>query len=455
MLQIWFQNRRQTSRRKSRPLLPHEIAQYQLARHGVGPQIHSSDLTERSSPDEDVQHSSDSAGDLEPESEGREVLSKDPVAGADTVSSSNHTASSADLPTAPPFFEARDLPANSKLPPHRQSAGSTRPGRHLMYHEGVEPLRRSQSFNKPASPPMHAPHPEPNGRLKKSSSLVRISLTGDGNAKVVTKDSSSPSPPHASQAYLPISHGNERLPNPVVNIPPMRPLQRSSSGRSRDSRVWEFWCDKDARSELEEKAEQDASGSAAGAIGLLRSASGRNILGAIPSKRNAALSRPLISTKRSKLETTVPKLHKSSTALGRLEWMPKQNEALHPELSMKHKYAESSVTIHIPGNESDKENWSPATATSPDAQSEQSSHYNAPHMKTQSRDVSKVWSERPSVTTLKRQRASFSHPGKDGYIEDPEVLAFMGSARKRSSVSGDEELNCVQGLLSLSQGNWR
>ena len=33
--QIWFQNRRQSSRRRSRPLLPHEVVQYQLARSGL------------------------------------------------------------------------------------------------------------------------------------------------------------------------------------------------------------------------------------------------------------------------------------------------------------------------------------------------------------------------------------------------------------------------------------
>jgi hypothetical protein len=416
--------------------------------------MHSSDLTEGSSPDEDVQHSSDSAGDLEPESTLREVLSQGLFADADTLSS-NHTALSAGLLEERPLFGVRELPVSSKLPPLRQLASTTGPGRHVMNHESMETLRRSQSFDKPASSPMYVPQAEPTGRLKKSCSLVRISLTGDGNAKIVTKDNSSPSPPHVSQAALPISYGNERLPNPAVNIPPIRPLQRSSSGRSRDSRVWEFWCDKDARSELEEKAEQDASGSAAGAIGLLRSASGRNILGAIPAKRNAALYRQPISTKRSKLDTAVPRLHKASTALGRLERMPKQNEALLEKHSMNHKHAESSVPVHIPGNESDKENWSPATATSPDGQSEQSSHYNDSHMTTQSRGVDKGWSERPSTTTLKRHRASFSHPRNDGLTEDPEVAAFMGSARKRNSVSGDEELNCVQGLLSLSQGNWR
>jgi len=38
--------------------------------------------------------------------------------------------------------------------------------------------------------------------------------------------------------------------------------------------------------------------------------------------------------------------------------------------------------------------------------------------------------------------------------QDPELVAFMRDHRKSSSISGEEELDCVQGLLSLSQGRW-
>lgn len=38
---------------------------------------------------------------------------------------------------------------------------------------------------------------------------------------------------------------------------------------------------------------------------------------------------------------------------------------------------------------------------------------------------------------------------------DPELAAFMGGARKSNSISSEDDLDCVQGLLSLSQGNWR
>lgn len=335
-------------------------------------------------------------------------------------------------------------------------------GRHgrVVYKEGFQHLRRSQSFSKPSSPPMHLAQAESVARLKKSSSCIRLSLAGDGNAQIVTKDSTSPSPPHPPQTLLSSQHhgGAHQLSNfsnTLGTIPPLKPLQRASNGRSRDSRVWEFWCDKDARNELEEKAEQDASGSAAGAIGLLRSASGRNILGAIPSKRNAALSRQSISSKRSKVEMAVPKLHKSSTALGRLEGMPTLTSHAYAEPPAKLKSTESAFSIHIPGNESDKENWSPSIAISPDGQSERSYHYEGALKAAESAKVAtRDWARHSSVGGVKRHRHSVS-TGEDNSSEDPEVTAFMSSARKRSGVSGDEELDCVQGLLSLSQGNWR
>ena len=323
---------------------------------------------------------------------------------------------------------------------------------HITTQDIARPLRRSQSFSKPSLPLMHPTSVESAPRLKQSASLVRLSLTGEGNAKVVTKDSSSPSPPHASQGPRPgLQESGSHHPVIPLNytpiLPPKRSLQRTSSGRSRDSRVWEFWCDKDARSELEEKAEQDASGSAAGAIGLLRSASGRNILGSVPSKRNAALSRQSISLKRSKVESTIPSLHKSSTALGRLEGMPISNATTYAYPATKVKHAESSFSVYIPGNESDKENWSPSTDMSLNGQPE--------HLLQSLSHMSKDVASKPSANELKRQRASFSNTENCRPEEDPEVAVFMRGTQRRRSVSGDEELDCVQGLLSLSQGNWR
>jgi hypothetical protein len=400
-----------------------------------------------------VQASREASTELERQDEFRETLSKE----LDT-STDRQTLSSSDLSIQGASQEDREssLQAMNRIgaimvspaEPLDRPAGQLG---HITFQNSARPLQRSQSVSKPSLSPMHPTSAESAPRLKKSSSLVRLSLTGEGNAKVVTKYSSSPSPPHASQGPPPglQDNGGYHPENPSSHtpiLPPMRLLQRTSSGRSRDSRVWEFWCDRDARSELEEKAEQDASGSAAGAIGLLRSA-GRNILGAVPSKRNSTLSRQSISLKRSKVESAAPKLHKSSTALGRLEGMPASNAATYTPPLSKLRHPESSFSIYIPGNESDKENWSPSTDMSHNGRPEHSlqplSH------------TPKDAASHSSVNELRRQRASFSSIEDCRPEEDPEVAAFMRGTRKRRSVSGDEELDCVQGLLSLSQGNWR
>jgi hypothetical protein len=258
---------------------------------------------------------------------------------------------------------------------------------------------------------------QPRGSLRKTSSIMRLCMGSDGKASIVTKDTTSPSPPRPAQTAGEQSLSVAGLGIPSPSAPAIAPLKRSSSGRSRDSRAWEFWCDKDARTELEEKAEKDTQGSAADAIGLLRSSLGRRVLGPISTKRNALLTRQSATAKRTKLDISIPSLAKSSTSQGRLEHGGQKGERLSIKPSLPgHK---SGTSINIPGNESDKENWSPGSEW-------------------QCNDHSKR-----------------RHADKDAHDADSEVDAFMRGGRRSSNVSGEEEMDCVQGLLSLSQGNWK
>lgn len=272
----------------------------------------------------------------------------------------------------------------------------------------------------------------PRQLLRKSSSCIRLSLSNEGNAKVVTKDGSSPSPPRAPpsqqlSACDGIAPQSSATPSIYSNnIPLFKPMQRSSSGRSRDSRAWEFWCDKDARGELEGKAEKDASGSAADAIDLLRSASGRRVLGTLPNKRNSFLSRE-IASKRPKLDEKPTLLKRSSTSLGRLQNHRSDATSSTSGHVVKPKHSESASSTYIPGNDSDKENWSPTTTESSD---DATSHGN-------------ILQGQVAVSQVARNPQA-----------DPEIAAFMRPS-KSASISQEEELDCVQNLLSLSQGNWR
>ena len=452
--QIWFQNRRQTSRRKSRPLLPHEIAQYQSSRSTGDLSFSSSEMEASSSQDDDplALGPAHSYSDPKPEDEIQRVLESE----LDTTATVKYSSSLVSELQAPAtgrngaiFDSASNLGAPKTGPQQSSTFVPLNDSQHTADHPSARHLHRSQSAGRLPSSSMYTRNAASVPRLKKAASYVRLSMNGEGGAKVVTKDTSSPSPPHATQGPPPItSIMNDPL-NTFAKVSAMRPLQRSASGRSRDSRVWEFWCDKEARSELEEKAEQDASGSAAGAIGLLRSASGRNILGAIPSKRNSTLARQSISMKRSKVELATPKLHKSSTALGRLENRALLNSDASSKPLSKLKHPQSPYPIHIPGNESDKENWSPATATSPDGQSDfgvdQTTHaeyYFVPRKRL------------AQTTDENHPRARSSYLGVNSG-EDQEVAAFMRGPGTKKTMSANEELDCVQGLLSLSQGNWR
>lgn len=278
--------------------------------------------------------------------------------------------------------------------------------------------------------------PESSDRsLKRVSSCVRLSMNAEGKAEIVTKDASSPSPPRRKQTLI--------LPDVALHhttVPDFsrsQGLQRSASGRSRDSRSWEFWCDKESRSELESTAVKDASGSATGAIGLLRSASGRNVLGAVSAKRNSAFSTRNVPVKRSRLGQTRP-LQRASTSLGRLQGKHSHSGASLPKL----KHSGSAASLHIKGNDSDKENWSPERDSGSDLE-----------------DVGQLDGESGRLNVLQAQShsRSKSHGGKQSQsqsdVNDPEADAeladFMRGGRK------SDDLDCVQGLLSLSQGNWK
>ena len=301
--------------------------------------------------------------------------------------------------------------------------------------------------------------------IKRSSSFVRLSTTGEGNAKVLTKDNSSPSPSRPIQSFHQnVSNGNgvNRPPTNMAHTssnPAMKPLQRSSSGRSRDSRAWEFWCDKDTRGELGEKAEKNASGSAAAAIGLLRSASGRTVLGAIPAKRNTALSRQSASLKRSKLDPVRSSLQRSSTSFGRLQGKPLADENLISKPNPKLKHTESAISNYVPGNDSDKENWSPDGNLSTNRPSEKSPAYVHQYVSGYKQETAAARSHerprQPAVDEVRSRRSLISNTENNDPEADPELAAFMRGGGKSNGTSEEEDLDCIQGLLSLSQGNWR
>lgn len=320
--------------------------------------------------------------------------------------------------------------------------------------------------------------------LKRTRSKVRLSMTSDGAARLLTGDESSPSPPRSellttssdsrpnglrrsfSAAGLSDSFSSGRFMDPAVG------LRRMPSGRSRDSRAWEFWCDAEARNELVKKADQEQSGSAAAAISLMRSNS-RGPLTPNSSKANMTLMRHN-SVKRAKTEHEKPMLGRAKSSVARL-----QGETVTRSLSLtadkepdaSEKLPKPSTTIASPTGDSDKENWEPSVQPLGNARR----RFPQPRTIVDSRRPIILGESRTVPSQSSSSLSLILHRNLDGIKEgtqdkenidpekDEEIASFMGKGRPAAvaaaapsaRAAGDDDMDCIQGLLSLSQGAWR
>jgi hypothetical protein len=233
-------------------------------------------------------------------------------------------------------------------------------------------------------------------------------------------------------------------------------LPRLLTGRSRDSRTWQFCCDAETRDELTTQAENESSGNAVAAISLLLNSSS-SILKTNTNKRNAALTNIAASTRDGKHEahqgqrTKRTKFVRAQSSFARLQngSVPKQSHIGSSELDGRDQH--------------DKENWVP---------SEDGGHRrNVPHgprPMPEGHERRRVLHDSTSgaAAPFKTGRAERGRPNDDGravtpsapvpvepnVVLDPEIERFM---RTQVSPSRMGDLDCIQGLLSLSQGTWR
>lgn len=305
---------------------------------------------------------------------------------------------------------------------------------------------------------------------------VRLSMTFDGKARVINGTEQSPSPPRtqplpellaASAVPLRRSFSASGLSQNAADAVQASKLQRTSSGRSRDSRAWEFWCDSDARNSLTEKAELEQSGSAADAIGLIRSNS-KGALRANSTKRNVQLlkQRTAVLSKSDPLYRTKPQLLRASSSLGRLQGRTGLSQT--DPKAAKHgskKNGTDTDEFEILNTDSDKENQEP----------EGQQHGPVPRRSQHSATGAarrKVLGENPNVLAQDNRRNFYSackmRPSFSALSSsdsenvdpenDPEIASFMSTAKGQSSrprVSSGEELDCIQGLLAMSKADWR
>ena len=318
--------------------------------------------------------------------------------------------------------------------------------------------------------------------LKRPSSHVKLSMSLDGKAEVITRTGDTPSPPRSQpvpttinsiprsntglqRSYSALEPGNKlgfnkSLPD-VVSVPYIR---RSLTGRSRDARTWEFYCDSDARNALTEQAEREERGSATAAIGLIRSRSiGSKVMTPNPNKRNAHSQKP-DSTKRLKADvqrTGKPKLARATSSIARLQTADNEGQTQKATKVGEKKLkdgSQSAIWQEYEGD-SDKENWEPGTQSSNHRRRRPGHSHQAACILEESLRVPSQSSSldammnRESITLRRSITKSSSSEEKEnsGPEVDDEIAACMGESGPREV----EDLDCVQNLLSLSQAAWQ
>lgn len=290
----------------------------------------------------------------------------------------------------------------------------------------------------PVSSVNQAVREEPRAKepLARTSSMVRLAMTVDGAVKIRTDNEPTPSP-EKPRAQPPTSQGTVRasLCRSQSAMSDAEAFRQSAQGqakavgagfgRSRDARTWEFYCDSTAKDALSIQAEAETVGSAVSAINLVRSNSFKSRTQPLSPALSKSNTRIGITSKESK-----SKLSRTKSSLGRLQGF---------DMALD-KQAGSSKSHHVrsPSGDSDKENWAPGTRAS----------INPLRRTEPSMNARSVLQENESVifrdATPANQR---SHP------RDKRAGSAQPSPSKEKAKG--EELDCVQGLLSLSQGAWR
>ena len=312
----------------------------------------------------------------------------------------------------------------------------------------------------PVSTPVTGPHQKvavlasskstasPRRSPRRRISNVRLSLTLDGKAEVT--DVASPLisglPQFKARSSLGLQRSQSAVePKQSLNsafvLPTLSNLTRGRHGRSRDARTWEFFCDGgDADDALTKRAEGEQAGSAASAISLIRQNSASSLrLNA--AKRNATRQRDE-SCKRikSNVKKDRTKLHRTQSSVARLQTSSEKSSL---------KAGESSLLDSWASDDSDKENWLPGTTQAPLRKT-----VPAPQAAGLNRGILRENMHLPSHS-LSLDALLNSAKNTPKRQDKTKELSIDSNVKDCASDSQDaEDLDCVQGLLSLSQGAW-
>lgn len=305
-----------------------------------------------------------------------------------------------------------------------------------------------------------------NLELKPTPSLIRLSTSIGGKAQITTGNLSLPQvqplfkgTPTPSQR-----HSLQRSQSAIepTNVPLAYP-KRSVTGRSRDARTWEFYCESDTPDALTEQAEREQSGSAIGPIGLIRSRSNK-ALAQYTNKRNAMNSKhePTKRQKAGGQSMDKPKLARASSSVARLQSVTGnvQKEVVTSKGKADKPPARSTLEDYYFGD-SDKENWVPGTRmrrrraanSHPSNQTPRAVLEESWHSPSQSSSLEALMNRENLSPRPSRVKQARTGQGATVPEFDHEVTVFMGQASEPSEEP--EDLDCVQNLLSLSQAAWQ
>ncbi|RYP92716.1 hypothetical protein DL770_001105 [Monosporascus sp. CRB-9-2] len=509
-VQIWFQNRRQNDRRKSRPLSPQEIA---ALRYGGGMQVISAEPAQLGSQagGEQSQETRGEAGAVssvvqQPSTPGHAESRRASQASPEEAQAGQSVALDAPLKSEGDGSESDTLPSSQK--------GETEGDSQILSHSASSsigylsnrwnfgnPFSASSAFDRAAEDPF---------RHVTIFAFAAPALT-EGKAELVA---SQPSPPRPAPLQLPVEADilppvrthrtlhRSRSAIDGVTLPPISTLTahlppQLKRGRSRDVQAWESCCEADTRDELTKQAENESSGSAVAAISLLRSSSSSSLNSLINNDANSGILRSN-STKRNapparNASAKKAKLARASSSVARMQSVSPLTVEKHTNIAAetpvpaKKPYKAGIISILSPSGDSDKENWSPGSDGNPlhrRPMPEVGPIKSADHLATSNnpRRVGRVLGEqnglnkptflgsRAQTSPMPRQKGARhggsplmifedgergsreGTPGYGGERRDNEVERFM---RGEVSPSKKPDMDCIAGLLSLSQGNWR
>ncbi|KAL3466701.1 hypothetical protein BJX64DRAFT_249692 [Aspergillus heterothallicus] len=483
-VQIWFQNRRQNDRRKSKPLKPHEL----IAPLSDELKPSGSDDSPYAEPESSSGLEQDNESDLgqgrlpttlpEGDSFVSDVQEKDEPEILESSSqtsiatsefpSSSQKASNNEAVGPDASHKLEDASNNEQLPnsAKRKRSESDFPRSHTFTGSSTTPgapnslrsppsLRISMSFDGEAMVRKEGeltPSP-PQGR-----NSLRISMSADGKAVIRANGEPSPSKNRISMfsARKPrLSTTLRRSNSAVVLGTPRGSLETERSfGRSRDPRNWESVFDTDARSALFTPLSSQSTPS--GGPGSLRSNGQRSLTRSLSARHTSHFTptssehqgTPITQAMREKRR----KLSRTVSSLGRLETGRK---VLGDKIgtSKAPKNAKDGEGVDLEGGDSDKENWIPGTRVA------HARRRTVSHHQPQRPILKDANSSKPYNKNLARSRLSQPANRKttSGLTRSTSGLGNDVSAliAGESTASQEEDLDCIQGLLSLSQGAWR